>query len=48
MVARYSMIGDLYWLKVVQDTEFNLATGITMVHHVNNIVYAVGGYESDN
>ena len=48
MVARYSILGVLYWIKVVQDTASNLATGITAVYYLNDVIYAFGGVENDD
>ena len=48
MIARYTIDGELIWLRVVQDTEYNLATGITMVFYTDNIVFATGAYENED
>ena len=40
--------GEQVWLKVIQDTADNLATGITLIKQWGNFVVAVGGHESND
>ena len=40
--------GEQVWLKAIQDTAYNLATGITLVKQWGNYVFAVGGHESND
>jgi hypothetical protein len=40
--------GKQVWLKAIQDTADNLATGITFVKQWGDYVFAVGGHESND
>ena len=40
--------GEQVWLKAIQDTADNLATGITLVKQWGDYVFAVGGHESND
>ena len=40
--------GEQVWLKAIQDTADNLATGITLVKQQGDYVFAVGGHESND
>jgi len=40
--------GEQVWLKAIQDTADNLATGIMLVKQYSDYVFAVGGHESND
>jgi hypothetical protein len=40
--------GEYVWLKAIQDTLDNFATGITLVVQSGDYVFAVGGHESND